>query len=79
MSAALHSWTVHRFLYRRITDRLVAPVAGDTWPQVLDNSRFNAGVLSLEPAMQDFVELVATYQNSSKYQYDGFAEQARIL
>jgi len=39
------------------------------------NDRFNAGVLSLEPDMEDFVEMIASYRNDSVYRYEGQAEQ----
>ena len=52
--------------------------AGDAWPDNLDNERFNAGILSLEPAMNDFVEMIASYRNHTNYQYEGQAEQARL-
>ena len=48
---------------------------GDAWFDTLDNDRFNAGVLSLEPDMEDFVEMIASYRNDSVYRYEGQAEQ----
>ena len=49
--------------------------AGDAWPDNLDNDHFNAGILSLEPSMADFVEMIASYRNHTNYHYEGQAEQ----
>lgn len=52
---------------------------GDVWENYLDEDHFNAGVLSLEPNMDDFVEMIADYRNYTVYQNEGQAEQAISL
>ena len=52
--------------------------AGDTWCARLDKERFNAGVLSLQPSMPDFVEMIADYRNDTLYKEEGPAEQGLL-
>lgn len=49
---------------------------GDAWNDKIDYEHFNAGVLSLEPAMDEFVEIIASYRNHTVYEHEGYAEQA---
>lgn len=56
----------------------VTGVVGDVWPDRLDSEHFNAGVLSLEPTMDDFVEMIAAYRNYTVYEYEGSAEQGLL-
>ena len=51
---------------------------GDVWRDSLDNGHFNAGVLSLEPNMAHFVEMIAAYRNYTVYEDEGQAEQANF-
>ena len=51
---------------------------GDVWVDHLDSDHFNAGVISLEPNMEDFVEMIADYRNYTVYRDEGQAEQAII-
>lgn len=60
----------HRFL-----NQSRALIAGDAWPKALDHEHFNAGVLSLEPSMIDFENLMSGYQNHTMYKNQGAAEQ----
>ena len=52
--------------------------AGDAWCDVLDKQRFNAGILSLQPGMPDFVEMIADYRNDTLYKWEGQAEQGLL-
>jgi len=52
--------------------------AGDAWCDTLDKERFNAGILSLQPGMPDFVEMIADYRNDTLYKWEGQAEQGLL-
>ena len=51
---------------------------GDAWCDKLDKERFNAGILSLQPGMPDFVEMIADYRNDTLYKWEGQAEQGLL-
>ena len=54
-----------------------ALAVGDAWPGGLDSEHFNAGVLSLEPSMEDYANLFTSYYNHTTYKDQGAMEQAR--
>ena len=64
---------------RTTADKITAvKPAGDAWCDVLDKERFNAGILSLQPGMPDFVEMIADYRNDTLYKWEGQAEQGLL-
>ena len=49
---------------------------GDVWAAHLDNERFNAGVLSLEPTVSIHEKLIAAHGNHTASESFGSTEQA---